>query len=106
MEPKIAVRLEGHRANELHNGERAGVQRGAQASSTESARPTRWEEGWPHAGSTRNEVAEEAQASAADLPLDDERSHSPLLLPNQRQHEVCQILASSIRSSEMTPAPL
>ena len=77
----------------------AGVERG------ECALKAR-EVAWPHAGSTRNEVTEEAQASAADLPLDDKRCHSPLLLQNQRQHEVCQILASSIRSSTMSPAPL
>ena len=68
--------------------------------------PNAREEGWRHAGSTRNEVAEEVQASAADLTLDDERSYSPLLLQNRSANTRCQILASSIRSSEMTPAPL
>merc|ERR1712185_139382 len=59
------------------------------------------EEAWRHAGSTRNEGPEDMQASAADLPFDDKRCHSPLLLQNQRQHDVCQILASSSTSSAM-----
>ena len=77
----------------------AGVERG------ECALKVR-EEAWWHAGSTRNEGPEEMQASAADLPLDDKRCHSPLLLQNRSANTRCQILASSIRSSEMTPAPL
>ena len=64
------------------------------------------EEAWRHAGSTRNEGPEDMQASAADLPFDDKRCHSPLLLQNRSADTRCQILASSIRSSEMSPAPL
>ena len=77
----------------------AGVERG------ECALKVR-EEAWRHAGSTRNEGPEEVEASAASLPLDDKRCHSPLLLQNRSANTRCQILASSIRSSEMTPAPL
>ena len=77
----------------------AGVERG------ECALKVR-EEAWRHAGSTRNEGPEDMQASAADLPLDDKRCHSPRLLQNQRQHDVCQILASSSTSSAMRVASL
>ena len=68
----------------------AGVERG------ECALKAR-EVAWRHAGSTRNEVPSEVLAVVTDLPLDDKHYHSPLLLQNLRRHEVCQILASSIR---------
>lgn len=75
----------------------AGVERG------ECALKAR-EEAWRHAGSTRNEGPEEVQASAADLPLDGKRCHSPLLPHILRRDEEGQILASSISSSAMIPA--
>jgi hypothetical protein len=43
---------------------------------------------------------------ATDLPLDEKHCDSPLLPQNQRGRGVCQMLASLVRSSAVSPTPL
>jgi hypothetical protein len=97
IELEIVVRLEGHRANELRNDERKAFREMRKGRAQELRALRARDVAWRHVGSTRNEVRSEAQAVAADLPLDEKHCDSPLLPQNQRLRGVCQMLASLVR---------
>lgn len=84
MELKSMVGLEGHRANELRNDQRGGVQQGAYGSSMGVRTLRAREVVRRHAGSARNKVRWELLAVVDVLRLDEKHCDSPLLLQNQR----------------------